>query len=509
MSELLHALEHWKPFRAVVVGDFMLDQLLYGDAERLAPDAPVPVLQIRRRESLPGGAANLCLNLAAMGGAVTAVGVIGDDAEGRELSRRLTEAGIDTTGLVTDTARMTTVKRNYVGLAQHRHPQKMFRADFEDCTAVSGRVESEAIQRAQDAIHSADFLCIEDYNKGVCTPAICRAVIDSARRANKPVHVDPARIADYSKYRGCNSITPNRTEAETAAGLRSEDADPVGSCKPLAEAISTACDCEAAILTLDKHGALIRERDGSLTHVPTHVREVYDVTGAGDMFLAGLAAGRAHRLSWADSVSLANAAAGLEVQVFGVQPLPIEQIHAEVVRRAGVGKVRTVKQLEAEVAARRSRGERIVFTNGCFDVIHAGHVWLLDQARKLGDYLIVATNTDERIREYKGENRPVNSLEHRLQVLCGLAAVDAVVVFEEQTPSALIERLRPHVLAKGAEYGNAEIPGAAFVVSIGGRVERIPMLADQSTTGTLRKMNDPRATITTTTRDAFVKDTSR
>jgi D-beta-D-heptose 7-phosphate kinase/D-beta-D-heptose 1-phosphate adenosyltransferase len=495
MSSLLQTLASWKPFTAIVVGDFMLDQMVYGDAERLAADAPVPVLHVRRTESNAGGAANVCLDLAALGGKVIAFGVIGDDMYGRELRQELERRGIDASGLTQDTARPTTVKQNLVGLAQARHPQKMFRLDYESREPLPEHIVRDMLGRFEAALKSADVVCIEDYAKGVCSEAVCRAIIGASRAAGKPVFVDPARQRDYSKYAHAAAITPNRTEAETAAGIHTHPENSLAHNSALARTLRDQLDLDACILTLDRHGALLLERDGVPLSVPTVARQVYDVTGAGDMFLAGLAAARANGASWRDAVEFANTAAGLEVEVFGVQPIPLERVHHQVlVQQAGVnGKYRTREQLLLEIAAKRKEGRRIVFTNGCFDILHAGHVWLLDQARAQGDYLVVATNTDEKVREFKGPNRPVNTLEDRVRVLSGLSSVDAVVVFEEDTPAELIEAVRPDVLAKGDEYADANVVGAAFVRSIGGTVTRIPMMPGKSTTATLTKAGDPRA----------------
>ena len=329
-----------------------------------------------------------------------------------------------------------------------------------------------------------------------------------------PVFVDPAKLTDYSRYRGCTTITPNRTEAEHATGLATHHADNPDECAAhnaeLARTLAGTLGCEAVVLTLDRHGALLLERGAEPRAIPTRARQVYDVTGAGDVFLAGLAAARANGLSWADSVQLANVAAGLEVEQFGAVPIPIERVHQQVLAEASAeyGKLRTIDQLLIEVRAWRREGKRIVFTNGCFDVLHAGHVSLLDRARKLGDVLIVATNTDERVREYKGPNRPVNALPQRVAVLSGLAAVDAVVVFAEETPIPILERIRPDLLVKGDEYDISEVPGASLVMAYGGRVERLAMVEGYSSTAVLSRLGDGRADTSSaaSTRDRFIRD---
>lgn len=489
MSDLLHALARWRPFRAAVLGDFMLDQLVYGDAERLSADAPVPVLHVRRQEDRPGGAANVAMDLVALGGSVVAIGVTGEDHDGGVLRKALERERVDVGGLVADPTRPTTVKRNLIGLAQTRHPQKMFRVDYESREALSAEVGEALLSRLAGVLGRIDILCIEDYNKGVCTPGVCAQAIDMARRAGVPVFVDPAAIGDYSKYRGATAITPNRTEAERATGLPTHhDADPAHNAG-LARNLLESLDLEAAILTLDRHGALLLERGGAPLSVPTIAREVYDVTGAGDMFLAALAAGRANAMGWPDAVRLANAAAGLEVEVFGVVPIPLEKVHHQVLlEHAGDARGgRTLEQVLVEVRARRASGERIVFTNGCFDVLHAGHVSLLESARAQGDFLVVGLNDDASVRRLKGPTRPVNGQDDRARVLASLACVGAVVLFEQDTLLRLIEALCPDVLVKGADYAGKAVVGREHVEARGGRVVLVDLVPGRSTTSTIER----------------------
>lgn len=489
----------------------MLDQTVLGDAERLTGDAPVPVLHVRETTETPGGAAGVCMNLAAMHARVLALGVTGDDPEGALLRESLTRAGIDASALVVDPARPTTVKRSLVGRAQHRHPQKMFRVDIESREPLGAGVQQQLLERFERALPSCDVVAIEDYDKGVLrADGFCHALIDAAKRAGKEVLVDPARLDDYARYRGATCITPNRTEAETATGLPTHPSADMSHNAQLAHAIQRAHDVEAVVLTLDRHGALLLERGSDPLAVPTVAREVYDVTGAGDMVLAALAAARAQRLTWPDAVRFANTAAGLEVEVFGVQPIPLDRIRREVARHTTGAHPKhfTHEDLLREVERQRRAGQRIVFTNGCFDVLHSGHVMLIEEARRQGEFLIVAINCDEKVRQFKGPNRPVNNQYDRAVVLAGLQAVDAVIVFEEDTPRELIESLAPDVLVKGAEYAAAHIPGAAFVESRGGRVVRVPMKPGFSTTAVLTQMGHPAAEVRTSpeTRERFIAD---
>ena len=492
---LLDALDRWKPFTAIVVGDFMLDQMWYGNADRLSADAPVPVLDVKEREDRPGGAANLCLDLVALGGAVRAIGVRGGDAEGELLTEKLEEEQVDTRGLVADPNRPTTVKRNLIGLAQARHPQKMFRLDVESREPLSDGVRTRLYDRIAEALDGANpgttVVCIEDYGKGVCDEGVCRRVVELARARGVEVFVDPASGTDFGKYRGATALTPNRTEAETALGLPSGPASHPRHKAALAHGLLQRTDAEAVVLTLDKDGALLMERDADEeVLVPTVARQVYDVTGAGDMMIGALAAARANGIGWVDAVRFANAAAGLEVEVFGVQPIPFDKVHHEVLKRStDTGhRVRTLEQLLVEVRGERSEGRKIVFTNGCFDILHAGHVRVIEEAKSMGDFLIVAVNSDASVKRHKGPERPVNDERSRAAVLAALRAVDAVIVFDDDTPERLLEAIGPDVLVKGGDYAPDQVVGREIVEAKGGRIVLVPPVDGVSTTGTIARV---------------------
>ncbi|CAN5788655.1 D-glycero-beta-D-manno-heptose-7-phosphate kinase [soil metagenome] len=541
MSHLLDALAKWRGFHAIVVGDFMLDEIVLGDVDRLANDAPVPVMLVRETQQRPGGSANVCLDLVALRGTVAAVGVVGDDHAAERLRALLSEAGVSAGGLSTDATRPTTVKRSLIGLAQHRHAQKMFRMDYESTAPVSGSVErtvlaafDHALEHAQSTRSMRVVACIEDYHKGVCTPAVCAGVIERCRAAGVEVLVDPAAIADYAKYAGATALTPNRAEAEqAAAGTGREDARPARRAREhaedyadVAEHLVSTLGLDAAVITLDKHGALLLEgkagatsgeisgsADGDSTGpraraVPTAARKIYDVTGAGDMVLAALAAARANGAGWLDAVRFANAAAGLEVEEVGVVPIPLERIVRDIVQRehASLGKLRTLEQLTMEIAALRQggardsagptvgedqgpraarRGPTVVFTNGCFDLLHIGHIKTLERAAELGDFLVVGVNDDAGVRRLKGPGRPVNDVAERAGMLAALQCVGAVIVFAEETPQKIVEAITPDVLVKGAQYDIDRIPGAAHVLQHGGRVELVEVVPGRSTTRTV------------------------
>lgn len=490
MTDLIQRLRDWHGFTALVVGDFMLDQLVYGDAERLTADAPVPILHARRIEETPGGAASVCMDLAALHGRVIAFGVIGDDGEGRLLTEKLRASGVDPSGIVVDAARPTTVKRNLIGLAQHRHPQKMFRVDYESRDPLGDDILQRMLEQFEQALREADIVAIEDYAKGVCCDPVCRRIIDLCKAAGVEVLVDPASLDDYSKYRGCTSVTPNRTEAERATkSVLTRDSQEIAP-EWMAEQLIAQLESETVVLTLDREGALLLEGSGDPVRIPTVARQVYDVTGAGDMVLAALCAARANDLNWQDAVRFANAAAGLEVEVFGVQPIPFERIYQSLIThgRARHEKLRSLDEAVIEVLAAKRDGKRVVFTNGCFDILHAGHISLLRRAAAFGDMLIIGLNSDDSIRRLKGPDRPVHAERDRIDVLSELTSVDLIVLFATDTPLDLIKALKPDVIVKGADYEKGQVVGGDLVESWGGTIELVPLLDGRSTTGAIEKI---------------------
>ncbi len=467
----------------------MIDHYIYGNAERLSPDAPVPVLAVEREEFKAGGSANVCLDLRALRCEVACLGVVGDDLQGRELRRRLQEAGCDVSGIIVAKDRPTTVKQNFVGLAQHRHPQKMFRADLEKRGPLDAGTAKQLLTVAKKLLKDTSALCLEDYNKGVLMSDTCQSLIGLAKKAGVAVLVDPAAVDDYSRYRGATTITPNRTEASLATGINANSGEHETLIR-MGRKLLRDLGLQTVVLTLDKQGAFLLRRGKRPVHVPTTARQVYDVTGAGDMVLAMLAAAIANEADWTQAVRLANVAAGLEVEKFGVVPIELDEILLALLRQnhETLGKQRTLEQLLPELAAYRRQGRKIAFTNGCFDIIHAGHVAYLRAARREGDLLVIGLNSDDSIRRFKGEGRPVNHLEDRVTVLSELESVSYIVVFGEDTPKDLIEAIKPDVLVKGADYQRDEIVGADFVEGLGGKVVRVELVKGRSTTNILRKL---------------------
>lgn len=497
MNQLIQLLDHWRSRRVMVVGDFMLDHYVYGNAERLSPDAPVPVLTAQREESRAGGASNVAILLRALRCEVACIGITGNDPAAHSLASHLGDAGCDTNGLLAVDDRPTTVKRSYIGLAQHRHPQKMFRVDWEDSRPVDKATEDRIIEQVARAIDQADVLCIEDYAKGLLTERLCATLIATARQANVPVLIDPAVLPDYQRYRGATLITPNRFEAAHATGMAADGDEQLDA---MAQCLLESAALEAAVITLDRHGALLAERGRPIRRMPTVARSVYDVTGAGDMVLAMLAAAHANGADWPQAVELANIAGGLEVEAFGVTAIPLEQIHLALLKTQhdGAGKLRDLEHLLPELAAYRQQGRTIAFTNGCFDIVHAGHVELLRAAKATADLLVLAVNTDQSIRALKGPDRPIIHETDRIRLLSELACVDYIVLFGDgsggpgDTPDELIRRIKPDVLVKGGDYQRQAVVGHEVVEQYGGRVELIPLVEGRSTSNIVERIRNER-----------------
>lgn len=489
LEPLIDCLDRWSPRRIVVAGDFMLDRITYGNADRLSPDAPVPVLAHQRQEDKPGGAANVCLALLALHCQVKCLGVIGRDETGKSLRRALKKAGCLVDGLLTTDDRPTTLKHNMVGLAQHRHPQKMFRLDVESKAALPEASATKLLEAAEAALADADALCLQDHNKGVLCDPVCRALIALAERMGVPVFIDPAAMADFGRYHGATCLMPNRFEAWLTTGEQ-HDIDDDEQIVSMARLLRRKLALKSIVLTMDRRGLLLLEGRRRPRHVPTVARSVYDVTGAGDVVLAMFVAARVNGADGQTAAALANVAAGLEVERFGCVPIKLEEVLFALLQRqhASLGKVRTLEQLLPELAARRAQGQKVAFTNGCFDILHAGHIAYLREARKAGDLLVVGLNSDGSIRKLKGPGRPVNHEADRVMVLSELESVDYVVVFSEETPMRLIKAIKPSALVKGADYKKSEVVGADFVEAHGGKVVLVPLVEGRSTTNIITRM---------------------
>ena len=388
--------------RILLVGDFMLDRYVFGDAERISPEAPVPVLRVIERQDRVGGAGSVALNVIALGARVSCCGLLGRDAFGDRVQQTLAEAGAETRGLIRAGDRPTITKTRLVGLAEHRHRQQILRVDDEVSLPPTPEDERKLLAAAREALSETDVVCLEDYDKGVLSPATCAAIIAAARQAQKPVFVDPARSSACEKYAGATLLTPNRAELEIALGRNVADNDLADAGNELVERLSL----EAVLVTLGRDGALLVRRGCGSQRFPTTPRAVYDNTGAGDAVLAMAAVATAAGASLEQATVLANIAGGLEVSKFGCVPITRDEVVHELQHgsQRGRGKLRAVPDLKAELDARRQRGETVVFTNGCFDILHPGHVELLEKAKALGSLLVVGVNSDASVRGLgKGE----------------------------------------------------------------------------------------------------------
>ncbi|MHC4737269.1 MAG: D-glycero-beta-D-manno-heptose 1-phosphate adenylyltransferase [Planctomycetota bacterium] len=473
--------------KVLVVGDFMLDVYIYGDALRISPEAPVPVLKITDTEYRCGGAASVAADLAALGAVPVCLGVIGEDLNGKILRKKLIEAGADITNFLTLTDRPTTSKQRLIGLAQHRHQQQLFRMDEESTEPLSNEQYRQILQAYKDNLKEADIVCLQDYNKGFLLRLdICREMIELAKKASKKVLVDPCLVADYSKYASATLITPNRQETFANVGFEIKTSDDAARA---AEQLAQKLLLEAVVITLDREGAYLKTQKESEI-IPTRPRSVYDVTGAGDMVLATLAVTLGAGCDYKTAVQLCNITGGIEVEKFGAATVTVDEIINEIVgqNRDKTGKVRSVDSLTTEIDWHRSQKDTIVFTNGCFDVLHRGHIEFLQFCKAQGDTVVVGLNSDSSVRTIKGPERPIHNQNDRAAVVGALETVDYITVFDEPDPLDLIKKVKPDVLVKGQDWAHKGVIGAEFVESYGGRVVLAPLVEGKSSTSVIEKM---------------------
>jgi len=481
--------------RVCVIGDMMLDTYVTGRVDRVSPEGPIPVLHCGTRETRPGGAGSVAVMAAALGAECHPVGIVGADAAALTLRQALKDAGMSDAGLVESHERPTTCKTRFVGYVQSagRAMQQLLRVDDEN-TAPLSPVETEAVLAAvTEAMARSDIVIIENMGKGLLSHNLIRQIISDARDAGLPVIVDPQRGDDYTPYRGATCIVPNRFETEQACGfpLHTEP-----DYHRAAAAFMTDLELDAVVIKLDRDGLFYTLADGHSGLMSTHARAVSDVTGAGDMVAATLACAVASGAAFPAAVALANFAAGLECGAIGATPLSkatvLRALREEIT--PGLRKIVPRSELPALLDEHRQEGRTVAFTNGCFDLLHLGHVQLLRHAGTQADLLVVGLNTDASVRSQgKGTDRPINPEHVRAGVLASLADVDYVVLFEESSVLPLIEQLRPDVLVKGGDYDRAGVVGAAFIDSIGGRVELAPLADGFSTTDIIHRIEQSQA----------------
>lgn len=472
---------HCAEIRCLVIGDLMLDEYLWGRAERISPEAPVQIVDVLREELRLGGAGNVVHNLAALGAQVSVCSVVGDDQNGRELLEQFTHQQIDIQSVFQDPDRRTSRKTRVIAANQ-----QIVRIDRESRDVLPAVVE----QQLTDWIfaHAGEYnvIVLSDYNKGVLTPAVIAAVISVADATGIPVLVDP-KGTDYSRYAGATLLTPNRKEAEAASGVTITD---LATLAEAAGVIMNATGLQYLLITRSEEGMSLFAKGGDIVHIPTVAREVFDVSGAGDTVLAAVALGIASGFSMAESARLANVAAGIAVGKLGTSIVTPQEIIDAVshAHKDSHAKIKSLDALYPLIEAEKKRGKRVVFTNGCFDLLHAGHVKYLQKARNLGDLLVLGLNSDASVRRLKGPRRPLIDQDERSHLLAALDCVDYVTIFEEDTPLELIAVLKPFILAKGGDYSLDGVVGREIVESYGGRVELITFVDGKSTTHIIEKI---------------------
>jgi D-beta-D-heptose 7-phosphate kinase / D-beta-D-heptose 1-phosphate adenosyltransferase len=468
--------------RVLVLGDVMLDRFIYGTAERISPEAPIPVLSVERIQDMPGGAANVARNVSALGAQCTLLGIVGADDAADQLRAELALSPAIRVHLISDATRPTSLKTRYVA-----DGQQLMRADRERKDSLPLDVTQQLLAQFAAVINESDIVVLSDYAKGVLSDFVVREAISIAQRAAKPVVVDP-KSKNLSRYAGATVLTPNRLELQDACGIEClSDAQVTQGAKlVLDQGI-----CRSLVVTRGKEGMSVIESDGNVVHLPTAAREVFDVSGAGDTVIATLALGMVSGGGIVESASLANMAAGIVVGKRGTATVTPGEFMASMPplgRHADPLKIYSVENVLPLVCEWRRRGLKVAFTNGCFDLLHPGHISLLDQARRSADRLVVGLNADVSVRRLKGSGRPVQGEVARATVLAAVKSVDAVVIFASDTPLELIEALQPDVLVKGADYTVDTVVGAEEIIRHGGRVVLAQLVDGYSTTDTVSRL---------------------
>jgi D-beta-D-heptose 7-phosphate kinase/D-beta-D-heptose 1-phosphate adenosyltransferase len=472
------------------VGDLMLDEFVYGEVSRISPEAPAPVIAVQRSETNIGGAGNVARNVASLGARCIFVGLIGEDEAGEKLRAQLAQHDRIESVLVSDSARPTTRKVRFVSEHFSTH---MLRADWELAQPASPAIEQQLIDVTLPCLPLADIVLLSDYAKGVLTARVIRNIIDAARKLGKRVIVDP-KSANFAIYRGATLLTPNRKEFAEATRSRADSE------KSIADAARDAiqlADCEAMLVTQSEHGMTLVPRNGEAIHVPAHPVKVRDVSGAGDTVAAALAVSLAAGADWETALRIANAAAAVAVGKKGTATVTSAELRRKILPHAFLAAEEKIIAAGGDLAAHlsdwRKQGLRIGFTNGCFDILHPGHVKVLTAARAACDRLIVGLNSDASTKRLKGEGRPVQDEQARSEVLAALEAVDLVAIFEEDTPIRLIAEIRPSVLVKGGDYSREQVVGHEIVEANGGEVLLVDILPGFSTTTLVNRARGGRA----------------
>ncbi|MEI7635349.1 MAG: D-glycero-beta-D-manno-heptose-7-phosphate kinase [bacterium] len=470
--DILDLLDRLSGCRLLVMGDLILDHYVHGSSERISPEAPVPVVVFQSEEWAPGGAANVARNICAAGGKVWCAGVTGRDSESEMLLSQMRRIGADCQGVLRLESRRTTTKTRIVS-----HGQQMLRLDREDKNPIPPQAEEQLAKSCLDRLAQCQAVAISDYGKGALTPRVLRTIIEASRKMGIPLFVDP-KGRDYSRYRGAWCLTPNTREACEATGRSEPDEQGIHAA---AQALLEITDCRNLVITRGPEGLSLFGRGREPLRLHATAREVFDVTGAGDTFISFMAMGVAAGADAADAARLANAAAGVVVGKIGAATVSRQELRAAIMPGSTGRKLRSASDLQELGEQLRAAGKRIVFTNGCFDFIHAGHVVFLRDARALGDVLVLATNTDDAITRLKGAPRPIIKQTEREKILAAMESVDYIVPFADDTPREIIRALKPDILVKGNNYAPDQVEGHEIVREYGGRVVLLELFENLST----------------------------
>jgi len=471
------SLKNFKP-HILVIGDLMIDHYLWGECERISPEAPVQVVDVKKETSVLGGAGNVINNLLSLGAKVDVLSVIGDDEAGKEIRNMLLEKGVKDNMLIVQKNRKTSKKSRV--LASH---QQVIRFDKESKDEISGMSEVMLFKLFEENVKKYDIILMSDYKKGVLTELLCSKIIKTANKNDKKILIDP-KGEDYSKYKNAYLITPNKKEAQIASKITidsDEDLESAGF------KLKNELRLDACVITLSEEGMAIFEDD--MQKIPTVAKEVYDVTGAGDTVLATLGFVLAHKKSLQDAAKIANYAAAVVVGKLGSATVSVDEIieyESSLHHNAISHKIKTFETIKNSVQNLKSKNKKIVFTNGCFDILHRGHIEYLMKSKSLGDVLVVGLNSDSSVKKLKGNSRPIVNEDDRAYILSALSFVDFVVIFEEDTPYELIKIIKPDILTKGADYKNKEVIGS----DIAKEVKLINFVDGKSTTKTIQKIKE-------------------
>ncbi len=462
----------------LVIGDLMIDHYLWGTCDRISPEAPVQVVNVNKENSVLGGAGNVLNNLVTLGANVEVISVIGDDSTANELKSLLKEININTENLVIEKNRKTSKKSRLIA-----SQQQVLRYDMESIEDIKDSSCEEILSNLKKYIQKLDAIILSDYGKGVLTKTLTQDIIKIANENNIKVLVDP-KGKDYSKYRGAYTLTPNKKEAIEATNVNIKDNE------TLIEALNilkNECNLEVSLITLSENGIAIF--DNELEIIPTVAREVYDVTGAGDTVIASVAFALSNKLTIKEAINFANLAAGVVVGKIGSATVTLDEIYeyeSSLHKSTSASHIKTFDEIEALAKRLHEKGKKIIFTNGCFDIIHAGHVKYLEVAKSYGDILILGLNADSSVRKLKGPTRPINNQEDRAYILASLESVDYVVIFEEETPYELIKLIKPHTLVKGGDYEGKDVVGQ----DIANELKLVQFVDGKSTTNTIKRIQN-------------------